>query len=119
MQLDEQRKVFLKIVLASIRNMAGFGVASVAIGYVAAHFGVSLPLKILAVVVVFVMAVSLNTLLMFTIFTLKNIPATMASSPVGVRFLHLYGYTLTALVVRLVEAGVCVAYLVYLYRIFY
>jgi hypothetical protein len=50
MQLDEQRKVFLKIVLASIRNMAGFGVASVAIGYVAAHFGVSLPLKILAVV---------------------------------------------------------------------
>jgi hypothetical protein len=114
----EQRKVFFKILLASVKNIIGFGLAAALIGYISAQTSIDTPLMILAAVVVFVISVSLITLLIFIIYTFKGIPATLANKPKDMSFSDIYAYTLLALLVRLVEAAICIAYIIYLYRIF-
>ncbi len=115
---DEQRKIFFKIVLASIKNIIGFGLATAFIGYLATHTSIDKPLMILATVVVFIIIVSLVTLLAFIFYTIKNIPATISNSPKDISFSDLYTYTFLAISFRIVEAAICIAYVVYLYRIF-
>jgi hypothetical protein len=118
MNRDEQRKVFFRIVLASIKNVLGFGLAIAFIGYLSTHTSIDTPLMILAAVVVFIMFVSLMSLLIFIFYTFKGIPAALKDKPEHMSFSDIYGYTLLALSIRLVEAAICIAYLVYLYRIF-
>jgi len=118
MNSDEQRKVFLRIVLASIKNIIGFGLATAFIGYLSTRISIDRPLMILAAVVVFIMFVSLISLLMFIIYTFKDIPATLNNKPEHLSFSDIYGYTLLALSIRLVEAAICIAYIVYLSRLF-
>ncbi|PKM77837.1 MAG: hypothetical protein CVU90_05145 [Firmicutes bacterium HGW-Firmicutes-15] len=118
MNSSEQKKVFWKIVLASIKNIIGFGLATAFIGYLATRTSIDTPLMILAVVVVFLIFVSLSTLLVYIFFTVKGIPANIANKPKHMSFSDLYAYTLIAISVRIVEAVICIAYIIYLSRIF-
>lgn len=116
---DEQRAVFARIALASVRNMVGFGLATALIGYLATHTDIGPPVKILAVIVVLVMIVSINSLLMFIIYTVEGMPSTMKGKSESVSFWDIYGYILTALAIRVVEASLCIYYIVYLYNVFF
>jgi|GEM_PF-2173867 len=117
MNNDEQRKVFIKIVLASIKNIIGFGLATAFIGYLSTRISIDIVLRILAAGVVFIMFVSLISLLLYIFYTFKDIPTTLNNKP-ELSFLDIYGYTLLALSFRLVEAAICIAYIIYLSRIF-
>ncbi len=119
MQDNDQRGVFLKIALASAKNILGFGLATALIGYLSTQTDLGPPVKLLAVVVVVIMAVSINSLLMFIFYTVEGIPATMKNKQASVSFWDIYGYISAALVLRLIEAGLCIAYIVYLYNLFF
>jgi len=118
MNNDEQRKVFLKIVRAAITNIIGFGLATAFIGYLSTRTSIDIVLRILAIVVVFIIFVSLISLLLFIFYTFKDMPATLNNKPEHLSFRDIYGYTLVALSIRLVEAAICIAYIIYLSRIF-
>ena len=118
MDSKEQKKVFFKIALGAIKNIIGFGLATAFIGYLATHTGIDIPLKIIAAVLTFIMTVSMGTLLVFIIYTIKGIPLTLKNSPKNIKFSDLYGYTILALSFRLVEAAICIGYIVYLYKLF-
>ncbi len=119
MQDHDQKKVFFKIAQASVKNMVGFGLATALIGYLATQTDIGALVKLLAIVVVFIMAVSINSLLMFIVYTVEGIPSTMANKLESVTFWDIYSYIMAALALRIVEAGLCVAYIVYLYNIFF
>lgn len=119
MQANEQRDIFFKIVLASLKNIIGFGLACALIGYLVLHTNIGSPAKLIAGVVVFIMAITLNTLLMFIVFTVKGMPATMAGKPANLSFFDIYGYTMASFGIRLVEATIYIFYIVYLYRLFF
>ncbi len=118
MQTDDQRSAFIRIALASITNVIGFGFATALIAYLTKQTDIGKPVMILAIIVVFIMFVSIYSLIMFIFYTVKGIPSTMASMA-GVKFVDVYGYILTALFLRLIEAGICIAYIIYIYRLFY
>lgn len=115
----DQKTVFSRIALASVKNVIGFGLATALIGYLAAHTDIGTPVKLLAVIVVFIMIISINSLLMFIIYTVEGMPSTMRNKSDSVSFGDIYGYMLAALALRIVEAGLCVYYIVYLYNVFF
>lgn len=119
MQDNDQKAVFTRIVLASLRNIAGFGVATALIGYLATQTDIGTPVKLLAAVVVFIMVVSINSLLMFIVYTIEGIPSSMANKPESSTFWDIYSYMIGALVLRIIEAGACIFYMVHLYNIFF
>ncbi len=118
MDRNEQKKVFFRIMFASIKNVTGFGLATALIAYLSTHTTIDRVLMVFAAVVVFLMFISLITLLLFIFYTFKAMPATLNSKPESTSFLDIYAYTLLALAIRLVEAGICIAYIVYLTRFF-
>ncbi|MDD4801572.1 MAG: hypothetical protein PHF24_01335 [Syntrophomonas sp.] len=118
MDSNEQKKVFIKIALGAFKNIIGFGLATAFIGYMATHSGIDIPLMIIAAVVTFIMVVSIVTLLLFIVYTIKGIPVTLKNSPKHIKFFDLYAYTFLALSFRLIEAAICIGYIVYLYKLF-
>jgi len=119
MQNNDQKQAFIRIARASIMNIIGFGFAAVLIDYLAKQTDIGTPVMLLALVVVFIMSVSIYSLIMFIYHTVKGIPSTMATKAEGVTFSDIYGYILAALAFRIVEACICIAYIIYIYRIFY
>lgn len=119
MQHNDQKQAFFRIARASIVNILGFGFATVLINYLAKQTDIGTPVMLLATIVVFIMFVSIFSLFMFIFYTLKGIPSTMAARAEGIKFADIYGYILTALGLRLIEVGICIAYIIYIYRIFY
>lgn len=118
MQDTNERNVFFKIIKASATNIAGFGLATALVSYLVTNTNVGTPLMILAGLIVFIMLVSLSSLLMFIYFTIKNVPEIMGKS-LGKSFWEVYKYILSALSVRLVEAVVCVVFIVHIYHLYF
>lgn len=118
MQDTNERNVFFRIVKASATNVLGFGLATVLVSYLVRNTNVETPLMLLAGLIVFIMVVSLSSLLMFIYFTAKNIPETM-NQAAGKSFAQLYKYILSALAVRLVEAVICIALIIHIYHLFF
>ncbi|NLV22585.1 MAG: hypothetical protein GXY49_11460 [Syntrophomonadaceae bacterium] len=118
MQDTNERNVFFKIVRASATNILGFGLATALVSYLVGNTEVKIPLMILAGLIVFIMLVSLSSLLMFIYFTVKNIPETM-SKAAGKSFWKIYKYIVSALSVRLVEAVICVIFIVHIYHLYF
>jgi len=104
--------------LASIKNIIGFGLATAAIVYLGRFSGIDLVLKILAGLVILVMGISLSAFIAYVALTIKRIPATLKKNDTEFSFLQIYGYLLKALAVRLLEVGICIFYLVKLYQVF-
>jgi len=119
MQSNDQKQAFLRIAKASIVNILGFGFATVLIDYLAKQTDIGTPVMVLALIVAFVIFVSISSLFLFIFHTVKAIPSTMAAQATNVKFLDIYGYILTALSIRIVEAAICIAYVIYIHRIFY
>ncbi|NLV21995.1 MAG: hypothetical protein GXY49_08420 [Syntrophomonadaceae bacterium] len=118
MQDNNEKRIFFRIVKASVTNIAGFGFATALVSYLVRNTEAEIPVMILAGLVVFIMLVSLSSLLMFIGFTIKNIPETM-SKAVGKSFWALYKYILAALAVRLIEASICVYYITIIYYLYF
>jgi NADH:ubiquinone oxidoreductase subunit 6 (subunit J) len=118
MQDTNERNVFVKIVRASATNIAGFGLATALVSYLVKNTDIKTPVMILAGLIVFIILVSLSSLLMFLYFTIKNIPETMSNSP-GKSFFEVYKFILYALAIRLVEAVICVIYIVHIYHLYF
>jgi hypothetical protein len=118
MQDTNERNVFFKIVRASATNIAGFGLATALVSYLVTNTDVGTPLMILAGLIVFIMLVSLSSLLIFIYFAIKNIPETMSKS-LAKSFWEVYKYILSALSVRLVEAVICVIFIVHIYHLYF
>lgn len=118
MQDTNERNVFFKIVKASATNIAGFGLATALVSYLVTNTNVGTPLMILAGLIVFIMLVSLSSLLMFIYFTIKNVPEIMGKS-LGKSFWEVYKYILSALSVRLVEAAICVVFIIHIYHLYF
>lgn len=119
MQDTQERRVFSRIATASVKNIIGFGLAAALIGYLVKNTDIGTPIMILAGVVVFIMAVSLGSLLMFTSYTIKGMPSTMASKPENKSFADIYRYILAALAVRMAEAAICLVYILYIYHLYF
>jgi hypothetical protein len=119
MQDTQERRVFSRIATASVKNIIGFGLAAALIGYLVKNTDIGTPIMILAGVVVFIMAVSLGSLLMFTSYTIKGMPSTMASKPENKSFADIYRYILAALAVRMTEAAICIVYILYIYHLYF
>jgi hypothetical protein len=119
MQYSQERKAFLRIASASVKNIIGFGLTTALIGYLVKNTDIGTPIMILAGVVVFIMAVSLGSLLMFTGYTINGMPATMASKPENKSFADIYRYILAALAVRMTEAAICIVYILYIYHLYF
>lgn len=119
MRENEQRAAFTRIALASVRNMIGFGLATALVGYLALNTDIGPPVKLLAAIVVLVMIVSINSLLMFVVYTVEGMPSTMKNKSASVSFWDIYGYILAALAFRLIEASLCIYYIVYMYNVFF
>jgi hypothetical protein len=105
--------------MASIRNMVGFGATVWATAYLAVELGLRKPALLIAAIVVLIMLTTLNALVMFTIYTIRSIPATMASKTPDITFKDIYAYTLTGIAIRLVEISAYICYIIYLYKIFF
>ncbi len=118
MQDTNERNVFFKIVKASATNVAGFGLATALVSYLVRNTDIKTPVMILAGLIVFIMVVSLSSLLMFIYFTISNVPETMRKS-LGKSFLQVYKYILSALSVRLIEAAICVLFIVHIYHLYF
>lgn len=118
MQRNDQKQAFFRIVRASIVNIFGFGFATVLIDYLTKQTNIDTPLMILALVVVFIMFVSISSLIIFIYHTVKGMPATMAAKAENINFSDIYGYILAALSVRIIEAAICIVYIVHIYRLF-
>lgn len=118
MQDTNERNIFFKIVRASATNIAGFGLATALVSYLVRNTDIKTPVMILAGLIVFIMLVSLSSLLMFIYFTIKNIPDTMSKSS-GKSFWVVYKYILSALSVRLVEAVLCVVFIIHIYHLYF
>jgi hypothetical protein len=119
MQYSQERKAFLRIASASVKNIIGFGLTTALIGYLVKNTDIGTPIMILAGVVVFIMAVSLGSLLMFTGYTINGMPATMASKPENKSFADIYRYILAALAVRMTESAICIVYILYIYYLYF
>ena len=119
MQDNQNRSIFLRIVKASATNITGFGLATALIGYLFNNTDVGTPVMVLAGIVVFIMLVSLGSLLMFIGYTIKGMPDTMAKKPANKSFLDIYKYILAALAVRITEAAICIFYTVYIYNLYF
>lgn len=118
MQVNNERSVFLRIIKASFLNVVGFGLATALVSYLAKNTAAGTPIMILAGIVVFIMLVSLSSLLMFIGFTIKNIPATMNQAG-GKSFGEIYKYITAALLVRLAEAIVFIYYIAIIYHLYF
>jgi hypothetical protein len=118
MQDGNEKSIFLRIVKASILNVAGFGLATALVSYLAKNTTLGTPIMVLAGIVVFLMLVSLSSLLMFIGFTIKNIPATMQLAG-GKSFGEMYKYIMASLAVRLLEAIVFVYYITIIYYLYF
>jgi hypothetical protein len=114
-----QKPVFKKILLASVTNIVGFGLAVWAIGYLAVELGLRNMALLLAAIVILIILTTINALVLFTFYTLKSIPATMEDKTAELSFADIYGYTLAGIAVRLVESAAYVYYMIYLYKIFF
>ena len=119
MQDSQERKAFLRIASASVKNIIGFGLTTALIGYLVKNTDICTPIMILAGVVAFIIAVSLGSLLMFTGYTISGMPATMASKPENKSFADIYKYILAALAVRMAEAAICIVYILYIYNLYF
>ena len=119
MQDNNERSLFLKITRASVTNIIGFGLATALVDYLVKNADIGIPVMILAGIVVFIMAVSLSSLIIFTVYTIKAIPSTMANNPASKSFADLYRYILAALAVRMVEAAICIVYIIYIYNLYF
>jgi len=118
MTLNEQKSVFKRIALGSIRNMLGFAVAVAITAYLAGLPRVHKPALLLAAIIVLIMLITANALILFTFYTLRSIPDTMRQTP-DETFKDIYGYTLAGIAIRLAEIILYIYLIVYLYRIFF
>lgn len=118
MQNNDQKEAFIRITKASIVNIVGFGFATALIDYLAKHTNIGTPVMVLSIIVGFVIFVSISSLIVFIYNIVKGIPETMAKKAAHLSFSDIYGYTLAALAVRLIEAGICVAYIIHIYLLF-
>ena len=119
MQDNNERNIFIKIIRASVTNIIGFGLATALVDYLVKNTDIGIPVMILAGVVVFIMAVSLSSLIIFTGYTIKGIPSTMANNPTNKSFADLYRYILAALAVRMAEAAICIVYITHIYNLYF
>jgi len=118
MQDTNEKNIFLKILRASATNIVGFGLATALVSYLVRNTDVKTPLMVLAGLIVFIMLVSLSSLMIFIYFTIKNIPETMRKAG-GKSFGEVYKYILSALAVRLVEAAICIVFIVHIYHLYF
>lgn len=116
MHIEEQKALFKKIVLGAIRNILVFGAITMGIVYLDQNYDLGVITRIAAVTVVFIMVLMLNTLILFTVYTIRSVKPTMEAKPEEAGFKEIFGYTFAALAVRLVEAVCYVVYFVYLYK---
>lgn len=116
--LNEQKSVFKRIALGSIRNMLVFAAAAGITAYLAGLPGLRKPALLLAAIILLIMIITANALILFTFYTLKSIPATMRQTP-SETFKDIYGYTLAGIAFRLVEMALYIYLIVYLYRVFF
>ncbi|MEA1959897.1 MAG: hypothetical protein U9N81_01170 [Bacillota bacterium] len=117
--MQEQKDIFKRISFASVRNIVGFGVVVWGISYLSAMPDIKKPALVLAAIIVLIMITTMNALMIFTYYTIKSIPTTMQEKDAGMSFQDIYGFTLAGITLRLVEAGVYIYYIVYLYRLFF
>lgn len=118
MQNNDQKEAFIRIIKASIVNIAGFGFATYLIDYLAKNTNIGTPVMVLALLVFFVIFVSISALLVFIYKTVQQIPKTMAAKPANLTFIDIYGFTMAALFIRLIEAAICVFFIVHIYKLF-
>ena len=114
--IEEQKNLFKKIALGSIRNILVFGAVTLGIVYLAQNFELGIVPKIAAVFAVFFMLLMLNALVLFTVYTIRSIKPTMENLPENMGFKDVYGYTFAALSIRFVEAVFYIVYFVYLFK---
>ena len=115
----QQKPVFKRIALGAIRNMAGFGLAVWGTAYLATLPDMRKPALLAAAIVLLIMLTTLNALLLFTFYTLRSIPSTLQEKAADMSFQDIYGYTLAAISIRLLESVVYVYYIVYLYHVLF
>lgn len=119
MYISDQKSVFLRIARASIVNILGFGFATVLIDYLTKKTDIGTPVMLLALVVVFIMLVSITSLVIFIYHTAKEIPVIMATQSADLKFTDVYGYILAALSFRIIETFIYFAYIAHIYKLFY
>lgn len=115
--MEQQKDIFIRIIFASARNVIGFGLATAAIAYLASFEGLKRVALIFGVIEVFIIFVTLSALLYFIYYTINSYSDTRSNKPEQ-SFVEIYGYTISALAVRLLEAAVYVYITVFLYNIF-
>ncbi|HHW62242.1 MAG TPA: hypothetical protein GX404_10090 [Syntrophomonadaceae bacterium] len=114
--MAEQKDLFKKIALGSVRNILVFGAITLGIVYLAQNFDLGIVPKIAAVFTIFFMLLMLNALILFTVYTIRSIKPTMESLPENIGFKEIYGYTFAALSIRFVEAVFYILYFIYLFK---
>lgn len=118
MQNNDQKEAFIRIIKASCVNILGFGFATYLIDYLAKNTNIGTPVMVLAMLVFFVIFVSISALAVFIYKTAQQIPKTMATKPANMTFFDIYGFTMAALAVRLIEAVICILYIFHIYKLF-
>lgn len=118
MQNNDQKEAFIRIIKASCVNILGFGFATYLIDYLTKNTNIGTPVMVLAMAVFFVIFVSISALIVFIFKTAQQIPKTIATKQASLTFLDIYGFTMAALTVRLIEAAICVFYIIHIYKLF-
>lgn len=118
MKNNDQREAFIRIIKASCVNILGFGFATYLIDYLAKNTDIGTPVMVLALLVFFVIFVSISALIVFVFKTAQQVPKTLAAMPASLTFFDVYGFTIAAVTVRLIEAVICIFYIVHIYQLF-